>query len=172
MESPFPPSSASLPSPPKVRLVPPQDYPNVIDTLYKVWPSEPDYDYARDLAQATVIWAIGQDPIQAVVVMHPVNNEQMHLRYIAVHPQYQKEGLGHVLLEHVIRMHGCKVLTLNVRVGNDRAIQLYTQFGFMVSEQKDQLYAPNDQGSTEGFVMVRRPHTGACCNWRYTCEID
>ena len=65
-------------------------------------------------------------------IFSPVIPES-HLLNIAIDPAYHKKGLGDKLLKHVILQNkavGVKVITLEVRVSNLIAINLYEKNGF------------------------------------------
>lgn len=52
---------------------------------------------------------------------------------VAVHPDRQREGIGHFLMDSLIRLAqqlGVTTIHLEVRVGNDTAIRLYERMGF------------------------------------------
>lgn len=52
---------------------------------------------------------------------------------IAVAPEFRRAGVGEALLRHLIEKaeaEGCSLVTLEVRAGNDAAMQLYKKLGF------------------------------------------
>ena len=52
---------------------------------------------------------------------------------IAVDPAYRREGIGEALLRHMIdkaEADGCALVTLEVRDGNEAAMELYKKLGF------------------------------------------
>jgi [ribosomal protein S18]-alanine N-acetyltransferase len=59
-------------------------------------------------------------------------DDESHVNNIAVDPDWQGRGLGAVILAdlvHTAVARGARHLTLEVRVGNDRAAALYQRFG-------------------------------------------
>ena len=59
--------------------------------------------------------------------------EEAHITILAVHPDYQRQGLGQVLLWALLRsawQRGLEWATLEVRASNRAAIALYQKFGF------------------------------------------
>jgi ribosomal-protein-alanine N-acetyltransferase len=59
-------------------------------------------------------------------------DDESHVNNIAVDPAWQRRGLGAVLLADLVRTaldRGARHLTLEVRVGNEPALALYSRFG-------------------------------------------
>jgi len=60
-------------------------------------------------------------------------DDEAHVNNIAVHPMWQRRSIATVLLLDAVRQaraRGTRHLTLEVRVGNDGAVELYRRFGF------------------------------------------
>lgn len=60
--------------------------------------------------------------------------DEGHITNIAVHPKFQHQGIGTLLVEHFIREAKRKnliALTLEVRESNIKAQNLYKKFGFV-----------------------------------------
>lgn len=52
---------------------------------------------------------------------------------IAIAPEFRREGIGEALLSHLIEkagVDGCRMVTLEVRSGNEAAMELYRKLGF------------------------------------------
>lgn len=59
--------------------------------------------------------------------------EEAHITLLAIHPRYQRQGLGQLLLYALLtsaRKRGLERATLEVRVSNHTALSLYQKFGF------------------------------------------
>jgi [ribosomal protein S18]-alanine N-acetyltransferase len=59
--------------------------------------------------------------------------DEAHIMVIAVHPDYQRRGLGRLMLAALLMaavQRGLERATLEVRLSNEGAIGLYHQFGF------------------------------------------
>ena len=59
--------------------------------------------------------------------------DELHITNVAVHPDYQGRKIGNQLLEALISFSSSgpyKGMTLEVRVSNEVAINLYTKYGF------------------------------------------
>lgn len=82
--------------------------------------------------------------------------DEAHLLNIAVDPAQQKRGLGKLLLDEVIVRSTAKQATtifLEVRSGNQRAIQLYQMAGFNeIGLRKN--YYPAANGKEDAVVMA------------------
>ncbi len=75
--------------------------------------------------------------------------DEAHIMTIAVHPDYRRRGLGELLLLDVFdeaRRHGASRLTLEVRVGNVAAQELYRKYGFTVEGRRLRYYADGEDG--------------------------
>ena len=73
-----------------------------------------------------------ENNILGFAIYSPIVPES-HLLNIAIHPVYQGKGLGDKLLQHIIFQNktiGVKVISLEVRVSNLPAINLYEKSGF------------------------------------------
>ncbi len=72
--------------------------------------------------------------------------DEAHVTTIAVAPEHQRKGIGERLMTEVLiksREAGMKCSTLEVRAGNEGAIQLYTKLGFLVAGKRKGYYPDN-----------------------------
>lgn len=81
--------------------------------------------------------------------------DEAHITLLGVHPQYQRQGLGKLLLTALLdRARSIEMAraTLEVRASNQGAIQLYEQFGFQTVGRRKKYY--QDTGE-DGIIMWR-----------------
>lgn len=74
--------------------------------------------------------------------------EEAHITILAVHPQYQRQGLGKLLLYGLLQVaheRGLERATLEVRASNQPAISLYEQFGFKTAGRRKRYYQDNGE---------------------------
>lgn len=74
--------------------------------------------------------------------------EEAHITILAVHPQYQSQGLGQALLFSLLQTaynHGLERATLEVRASNLGAINLYQKFGFKTAGRRRRYYKDNGE---------------------------
>jgi len=74
--------------------------------------------------------------------------EEAHITLLAVHPEYQGQGLGAALLYSLLRTAnelGLERATLEVRASNQGAISLYQKFGFKTAGRRPRYYKDNDE---------------------------
>ncbi len=74
--------------------------------------------------------------------------EEAHITIVAVDPAYQQQGLGQTMLWALLdsaQRRGLERATLEVRVSNQRAIALYTKFGFCVAGRRRRYYQDNNE---------------------------
>jgi len=69
--------------------------------------------------------------------------EEAHLTVLAIHPNYQGQGLGELLLYTLLKKACDRHLeraTLEVRVSNEIALALYQKFGFKIAGRRKNYY--------------------------------
>jgi ribosomal-protein-alanine N-acetyltransferase len=69
--------------------------------------------------------------------------EEAHLTLLAVHPEYQGQGLGQLLLYTLLKNaqeRGLERATLEVRASNQEALSLYKKFGFKIAGRRKGYY--------------------------------
>lgn len=69
--------------------------------------------------------------------------DEAHITIVAVHPNYQRQGFGNLLLYALlVRAHQRDMAraTLEVRISNQSAISLYQKYGFKVAGQRKRYY--------------------------------
>lgn len=81
--------------------------------------------------------------------------EEAHITLLLVHPDYHQQGLGQTLLYGMLdraRRRGLERATLEVKVSNQPAINLYEKFGFQQVGRRKKYY--QDTGE-DGLVLWR-----------------
>jgi ribosomal-protein-alanine N-acetyltransferase len=74
--------------------------------------------------------------------------EEAHITLLAIHPDYQHQGLGRSLLSALLqlaRTQGLERATLEVRPSNQAALSLYQKFGFQEAGRRRRYYQDNDE---------------------------
>ena len=69
--------------------------------------------------------------------------EEAHLTILAIHPDFQKQGLGQMLLNYLLKEaieKGLERATLEVSEHNQTALNLYKKFGFTVAGRRKKYY--------------------------------
>ncbi len=82
---------------------------------------------------------------------------------LAVHPEARGLGLGRALTQRVIAWsagHGCRAVTLEVRVGNESALVLYHALGFVVTGDLPDYYGPGVHGLKMRLPLPRPGEAG------------
>jgi ribosomal-protein-alanine N-acetyltransferase len=83
--------------------------------------------------------------------------DEGHITTIAVHPAYRRQGIGELLLNGLIdlgfEMHAT-MLTLEVRVSNVAAQNLYLKYGFVPVGQRPRYYLDNGE---DAMIMSTPP---------------
>jgi ribosomal-protein-alanine N-acetyltransferase len=81
--------------------------------------------------------------------------DEAHISTIAVHPNYRRHGLGEALLQHGLEYaseNGAAMVTLEVRVSNQAALNLYDKYGFKVIGSRPRYYRDNNE---DAYIMAR-----------------
>ena len=79
--------------------------------------------------------------------------DEAQIYNIAIAPEYRKQGIGEVLLTHLIeagKERGCTLVTLEVRAGNEAAMALYKKLGFREVGRRKGYYA---KGGEDAVLM-------------------
>lgn len=69
--------------------------------------------------------------------------EEAHITILAVHPHYQRQGLGQAMLIALLKAaerRGLERATLEVRASNQPALSLYEKFGFKLAGRRRRYY--------------------------------
>lgn len=92
--------------------------------------------------------------------------DEGHITNVAVHPDFRRMHLGHILVEMLIdqtRQEGLKRFTLEVRVSNAAAIALYEQFGFVSAGLRKGYYEDNNEDAMIMWLEAEEyKNTDAC----------
>ncbi|OKH17597.1 ribosomal protein S18-alanine N-acetyltransferase [[Limnothrix rosea] IAM M-220] len=82
--------------------------------------------------------------------------EEAHVTIMAVHPDFQGQGLGQLILLGLLRdawLRGLERATLEVRESNTAAIALYEKFGFQVAGKRKGYYQTTGE---DALIMWRK----------------
>ncbi|HEX6479624.1 MAG TPA: ribosomal protein S18-alanine N-acetyltransferase [Ktedonobacteraceae bacterium] len=74
--------------------------------------------------------------------------DEAHITTIAMHPDYRRQGLGELMLASLIDISydiGAKWVTLEVRVSNYAAQNLYRKYGFREAGLRHRYYSDNQE---------------------------
>ncbi len=74
--------------------------------------------------------------------------DEAHISTLAVHPDHRRTGLGAELLTAALDLAsqmGSDMATLEVRVSNEAAVNLYHKFGFRIVGRRPRYYHDNDE---------------------------
>lgn len=80
--------------------------------------------------------------------------DEAHISTLAVHPSYRGQGIGEQLLSDALMdatLRGALVATLEVRISNDAALNLYRKFGFEVIGERPRYYRDNNE---DALLMI------------------
>ena len=125
-----------------IRLYLPEDETAVIDLWFKcnlvvTW-NNPKRDIERKLKIDRELFLVGliDDKIVASV-MGGYEGHRGWINYLAVDPDYRRQGLGREIMDAVeerIRTFGAAKINLQVRMSNEEAIKFYESIGYKVEK--------------------------------------
>ena len=81
--------------------------------------------------------------------------DEAHITLLAVHPQYQRQGLGQAMLLALLVAasdRGLERATLEVRASNHSALSLYQKFGFKLAGRRRRYYKDTNE---DGLILWR-----------------
>ncbi|MEU3207314.1 N-acetyltransferase [Streptomyces cyaneofuscatus] len=102
-----------------------------------------------DLWVAEVADGAGPEPVVAGFAAFA----DAELTWLYVDPARQRQGIGRVLLGHVLEADDSARIELTVLAGNDNARALYESAGFVVIETKTGKLAGNERFAATGHIM-------------------
>lgn len=94
--------------------------------------------------------------------------DESHITTIAVHPAYRGLGLGEMLLNSLIGISfeiGARIVTLEVRVSNTVAQNLYEKYGFKKEGIRRRYYSDNHE---DAYIMSTGTITDPAYRQRFT----
>lgn len=86
-------------------------------------------------------------------ILYNLIYDRMELNYIYINPLKRHQGLANELMEAMIQdgiNNQVKNITLEVNVGNEVAISLYSKYGFSICATRKGYYNGQD-----GYLMIR-----------------
>lgn len=81
--------------------------------------------------------------------------EKAEIANIAVHPDYMQKGYGQLMMDTLLKKSieaGCETISLEVRMSNIAAIQLYKKNGFIEVNVRKNYYSDNGESA---YLMVK-----------------
>lgn len=96
--------------------------------------NDPLRDIARKLVVAPELFLVAEHDGQLVAtVMGGYEGHRGWINYLAVHPDFRRQGIGLLMMNEVeqrLYKLGCPKVNLQVRKGNDLAIEFYRRIGY------------------------------------------
>lgn len=100
----------------------------------------------------------GTTPVRIIgFASYWIVNGEMHISNIGIDPDFRGEGLGELLLNVLLRrslQQGATHFTLEVRVSNTTAINLYRKYEYEIVARKNRYYYSDLE---DAFEMATRP---------------
>lgn len=84
------------------------------------------------------------------ILVYSLIYDRLEIDYIYVLEEYRGSGIASKLLEHLFKKYGFSC-SLEVRVDNEAAINLYKKFNFEVAATRKNYY-----NNIDGYLMIRK----------------
>ncbi|MFR7590580.1 MAG: ribosomal protein S18-alanine N-acetyltransferase [Longibaculum sp.] len=117
---------------------------NASDFMYEILENQFSYNFVLEEDECIVGYV-------GVWIMY----EQSQITTIGIDPLYQRRGLGRALLEAMIDFalqQDCQVMSLEVRISNQKALSLYQSLGFQTKAIRKNYYQDNHE---DAYLMVK-----------------
>ena len=111
------------------------------------WPAR-SFQFELTDNPASRCWVADMDGRIVGMVVAWLIVDEIHIATFATHPDFRKQGIGKSLLLHTLRSakaDGALTSFLEVREGNDVALDMYRKFGFVESGRREGYYRDNDE---------------------------
>lgn len=137
------------------------DLPEVLAIEYAVYPFPwTNGNFLDSLSSGYETWVLrnASRNLLGYFLMMPVVDEA-HLLNITVHADLQGHGIGRTMLDQVVklaRQSGLNSVLLEVRPSNQRALTIYSRYGFhKIGVRKN--YYPAAHNTREDAIVMRMP---------------
>lgn len=136
---------------PVIRPMTLDDLPVVLDidklSFPQPWPeSSYRFELTTNLASILLVAEVDEELVGYIGSWLLV--DETHVSTLAVHPNFRRRGIARRLLLELLRRsaaNGADIATLEVRVSNQAAIDLYTSFGFRITGRRPGYYRDNHE---------------------------
>ncbi|QKI80875.1 ribosomal protein S18-alanine N-acetyltransferase [Kroppenstedtia eburnea] len=135
----------------KFRTMAPADIPGVLAveraSFSTPWTRQAFYNELVHNQFATYILAVTNDGIIGYGGMWLIMDEA-HITNIAVHPDWRGQGIGESMFDYLMalaHLSGAEKMTLEVRVSNEIAQNLYRKKGFQATGIRPRYYTDNQE---------------------------
>ncbi len=111
------------------------------------WPAR-SFQFELTDNPASRCWVADMDGRVVGMVVAWLIVDEIHIATFATHPDFRRQGIGRNLLLHTLRSakaDGALTSFLEVREGNDVALDMYRKLGFVESGRREGYYRDNDE---------------------------
>ena len=111
------------------------------------WPAR-SFQFELTDNPASRCWVADLDGRVISMVVAWLIVDEIHIATIATHPDFRKQGIGKALLLHTLKSakeEGAITSFLEVREGNETALEMYRKFGYVESGRREGYYKDNDE---------------------------
>lgn len=101
-------------------------------------------------------WVVTLDEVVIGYGVMSVGAGECHILNVCIDPAHQGAGYGRKMFLHLLylgRKHGAATAFLEVRVSNQRALQLYQRLGFTEVGRRKGYYPSRQEGREDALVL-------------------
>jgi ribosomal protein S18 acetylase RimI-like enzyme len=130
-------------------------YKQIQDMLRESWSNYPHWDYVSEFKESIVEGVIKEGQVVACAVLEKSQQGDVQIKYLVVCNEHQGNGYGKLLMKSIVTRYVQNTVSIKVRINNVKAIYLYESHGFNIVEKDHEMFDDVEDGSREGFVMIK-----------------
>jgi ribosomal-protein-alanine N-acetyltransferase len=141
-----------------IRMMTKEDLPVIAEMEKDLFPESPwpEYEFLQEMEHNPFsVLAVYEEGGEILGYMdYWITYEQAQLANIAVARKAWGKGIGSRLMDECVRQAekaGCEVLSLEVRVSNERAVKLYEKYGFIRAAVRKGYY----ENGEDAHLMIK-----------------
>ena len=141
-----------------IRMMTKEDLPVIAEMEEDLFPESPwpEYEFLQEMEHNPFsVLAVYEEDGEILGYMdYWITYEQAQLANIAVARKAWGKGIGSRLMDECVRQAekaGCEVLSLEVRVSNERAVKLYEKYGFIRAAVRKGYY----ENGEDAHLMIK-----------------
>jgi N-acetylglutamate synthase-like GNAT family acetyltransferase len=145
-----------------------QDYGKVVDVFQSIFPEiyRKEFDMVWMLRHTELsLGMFDKNVLKGFILCRQLEEGHLRIEFLGVNPKVQKEGIGTMLLKHVLQFATDYRISL-IPVEDSRIIKWYQKFGFCLTGNTQ----VNPFTGELEEIMIRSPHSWRTPSAPYPCQ--